>query len=308
MDRCSGILKYCAIALLWACSAPVAAGPDAAAADAPIAGDAKDTADSPQDLPAADVQDARAEIAVPDVTVADVDECLSSLEGPVVYGVVVDKGGLIIAKSPVLACTPTICLAALTDHLGRFAIGTTELPADFALKLPEDASELPHIAEWMHPVHFEGNGIVAVGALHRLELLPPLAMDGPKDVTQTFELGAGLALIARRTDLQIPLAAAHDDQLAVCAAPLDFAPPFLGLGSEKVIAVYSLSPFGTLSDTPIGVKWATKLPAGTQIKLRTIGQLSGILSPPMLATSDGTAATTAAGNGIVELSWLIVSL
>jgi hypothetical protein len=84
-------------------------------------------------------------------------------------------------------------------------------------------------------------------------------------------------------------------------------PVLPALGPETVVAAYAFYPFGARSQSKMGVRVPTSVPAGTALRLRTINELNGTLSGFEPGRSDGRFVTTDPGAGILELTWLIVS-
>jgi hypothetical protein len=84
-------------------------------------------------------------------------------------------------------------------------------------------------------------------------------------------------------------------------------PRLSDLGSEEVVAVYSLYPFSTRSDSPIGVRAPSNLAPGTPVRFRSLSELDGKLSAPAAGQADGAFVETAPLAGIDELTWLVIS-
>lgn len=230
-----------------------------------------------------------------------------SQDAPAVVGIVKDEAGNAIADLVVQACTLRICLLGKTDADGRFTVAGLEPPVDVAVKTPESDAMTPFRAESIAPVRLVNNSIVDVGTLYVSTLLPAITLGPTSSDPQEVALGDGLTLTLRRSDLTMPFGVTEDDQLAARLIALGHVPKLAELGSEKVVAVYALFPFGTKSKSKIPVGLPTTLPAGTKVRLRTIGELDGKLSAAESGTSDGKFVISDPGAGILNLTWLVVS-
>jgi hypothetical protein len=227
-------------------------------------------------------------------------------QGPAITGVVKNESGRAIEDLTVQGCTSTVCLFTTSDANGRFSIVGLEPPVRVVVKTPYDDNVTPWRAEAIAPVHLLGNSNVDVGTVY-VPTLPKAVPLGPANDPQTIALPDGLSLTLRRADLKMPLGVAQDDLLSAKLIAPRQVPKFADLGSEKVVAVYALYPFGTKSQSPIAVRLTSTLPAGTKVRLRTVHELDGTLSEPRNATSDGKYITSDPGTGIVDLTWLLVS-
>ncbi len=227
------------------------------------------------------------------------------LEGPGIVGVVKDEAGRNVEGALVLGCTNTACPNATTDVNGRFYIGGYETPVDVAVKIPEDEGATPPCLETITPVRLVDESVVDVGTLYVPVMPAPVRLG--LNYPQTVELSDGLILKLHSRDINWPLTAISNDRLAARLLTPSQIPKFPELGAEKVLAVYAFFPFGTRSKSKIAVRFPTKVPAGTKVRLRTIGDLDGRLSPPEAGTSDGKFILSDPGAGITDLTWLVVS-
>ena len=226
---------------------------------------------------------------------------------PTVTGAIEDEAGELIAGATVLCCSKKDCYFDDTDDQGRFFFGfATELPADYVVKSLEDASTTPRRAVTMFPLHLTDTILVDAGAL-LVPSLPAGAILGPESSDpQALDAGDGLTLVVRRADLTPPLGGFLVD-LAAREIPPERVPPLPELGAEEVISVYALYPFTTHSESPIGVSAPSSLPPGTPVRFRTLGELDGKLSAPAAGVADGDRVATSEGEGIRELTWLVIS-
>src|SRR5690606_7973377 len=95
--------------------------------------------------------------------------------------------------------------------------------------------------------------------------------------------------------------------VAARAIPEDRFPTLMELDDETIVAVFALHPFAATSSSPIGVRAPSSLAAGTVVKFRSVSEIDGKLSAPALGVADGDSVATNAGEGIEELTWLVIS-
>jgi hypothetical protein len=224
---------------------------------------------------------------------------------PGVEGVVVDEAGAPIASTQVLACSSASCLFGSSDAEGRFFF-ELEPPLDLIVKTLPNLSFTPRRAAAIHPVQLLDASTIDVGELF-VASLPAGANIGPASADpQTLAAGDGLELTLNKADMHAPLGQALID-VAARRIPDErvFAVP--DLVGEEVVAMFALHPFTGRSDTPIGVRAALPVPAGTTVYFRTFSELDGHVSAPAQGTSDGSFVETDPGEGIDELTWLVIS-
>jgi len=226
-------------------------------------------------------------------------------KGPGIVGAVKDEAGRNVEGVLVQGCTNTACLTATTNTSGRFHIAGFNAPVDVAVKVPEDEGAGPPRLETITPVRLVDESVVDVGTLY-VPVMPAPVRLGPK-YPQTIQLSDGLSLQLHSKDISWPPAASSNDQLAARLLTPLHIPKFPELGAEKVLAVYAFFPFGTRSKSKISLRFPTTMPAGTKVRLRTIRELDGRLSPPEGGTSDGKFIVSDPGAGIADLTWLVVS-
>lgn len=225
--------------------------------------------------------------------------------GPGVTGLLLDDAEQPLGNVAVLACTAKFCLFGQSDATGHFAF-PLDPPVDVAVKTQEDLTPSPRRAAALVPVQILGNATVDLGAVH-VPTLPVGAKVGPASQDpQTLMVGDGLQLTVRRADLDPPLGVLLDD-LAARAVPTAHLHPLPALGAEAIVAVYALHPFTTTSLSPIAVRAPSTLPAGTAVYFRTVSELDGHLSAPVLGHADGAFVQTDPSVGISELTWLVIS-
>jgi hypothetical protein len=226
-------------------------------------------------------------------------------EGPGLAGVLYDGDGVILRNEDVLACMETVCLYGDSGLEGSFAF-EIKPPALVALKTQEDVNSQPRRGSALCPVAITGDELVEVGPLH-CPSLPDGEPFGPvADDPQTLAPGDGLELTLRRADLTPRVGDVLVDAAARLMPPAKVC-SLLTVPGEEIVAVYALHPFGAVSSSPIGVRVPVDLPAGTAVNFRSISEIDGVLSAAAAGMSDGEFAATDAGQGITELSWLVVS-
>jgi len=230
---------------------------------------------------------------------------VSPQQGPTITGVVKTEAGRSIKDVMVQGCTSTVCMISMSDANGRFSIAGLNAGVRVAVKTAQDDSVTPLRAEAIAPLRLLDNSPVDIGTLYVPTLPKPIALSASDQ--QTVALPDGLSLTLRRSDLKIPATAADEDKISGRLIPARQLPRLADLGSEKIVAVYALYPFGAKSSSPIAVRIKSTLPSGTKVNLRTISEIDGTLSEPRGATSDGRFITSDAGTGIVNLTWLIAS-
>jgi hypothetical protein len=225
--------------------------------------------------------------------------------GPGLAGTLVDEAGEPLRFEQVLACMATVCLFGESETDGRFAF-PIEPPAEVALKTLPDLSSTPRKAAALCPVRIIDDALVKVGPLH-VPTLPQGTPFGPASADpQTLTAGDGLELTLRRADLTPRIGDVLVDVAARLVPPAQVCSQ-LELGSEEILAVYALHPFGAVSSSPIAVRAPSDLPSGTAVKFRTINEIDGHLSDPVPGSADGTGVETDPAAGITELSWLVIS-
>jgi hypothetical protein len=225
--------------------------------------------------------------------------------GPGLAGTLADEAGEPIRFEMVLACMATTCLFGESEADGRFSF-PIEPPAEVALKTPPDLSTTPRRAAALCPVRIVDDALVTVGTLH-VPSLPQGMSIGPASADpQTLMAGDGLELTLRRADLTPRIGDVLVDVAARLVPPAQVCPQ-LDLGGEEILAVYALHPFAAVSASPIAVRAPSGLPAGTEVKFRTISEIDGHLSEPAPGRATGAAVETDPSAGITELTWLVIS-
>jgi hypothetical protein len=241
-----------------------------------------------------------------DADLEDSSDAGPEFEGPGIVGILVDELGNPLEDTKVLACQAKTCLYGESGPGGRFEF-TVEPPAYIALKTLGNLSATPRQGAALEPLEHLEHGVIDCGHVY-VPHLPEGAVVGPASADpQTLDVGDGLVLTLSRSALKLAPGELLTD-VAARAIPEAQLPPIPGLDPAQIVAVYALHPFSAKSSTPIAVSAPSNLPAGTPVEFRTIGSLDGLLSEPVPGAADGTSVTTAEGQGIAELTRVVISL
>lgn len=223
-----------------------------------------------------------------------------------VRGMVRDEHEAPVGGVPVLACSVKTCLYGKSEMDGSFLVPVLPEPADVVVKVSEDATAFPARAEGLVPVHVPGDATVDVGTVWVPDYPPGVLLQPAAADPQTIEAGDGLTLTLRRGNLVPPLGGSDRKVGARKIAPAH-TPRWSGVDPGSIVAVYALAPFAATSKSKIAVRAAVALPAGTAVSFRTVSELDGSLSAPVPGMADGASVSTALGDGIVALTWLVIT-
>ena len=227
-----------------------------------------------------------------------------SRQGPGLTGALVDESGVALPFRTVMACTYEVCFYSDTKRDGRFTFLLDE-PISGVIKTEEDLRSTPRRSSPMVPISVAANEFLDVGDV----VAPSLAEGAPVDPNvseaQTVDAGDGLFLTV--TPAEIEMAPGRVlEAIAARRLPGHAIPAYASMAGGPVIAVYALHPFAAKSSTPMAVRIAAELPAGTRVWLRVIDEIDGTFSDPVPAVvRDGTIATSA-GHGITSFTHLVV--
>jgi hypothetical protein len=209
-----------------------------------------------------------------------------------------------IGHAMVLACLATTCYFGESGSDGFFSF-MVDPPAEIALKTLEDLTLDPRRGASLAPVRLTDDNLVYVGSIYAPNLPAGTPFGPSSSDPQTLAGGDGLEVTLDRADLR-PRLGDILDNLAARAIPRSHMPAIPELGAEEIVAVYALHPFGATSSSPIAVRATSTIAAGN-VRFRSISDIDGLVSPPAEGTADGTFVQTNVGQGITELSWLIIS-
>jgi hypothetical protein len=223
----------------------------------------------------------------------------------VLTGALADGGAQPLAHYPVQACLATTCYFGETSSDGRFRFELrVAVPARLAIKTLEVTDSLPRRASALAPVIVSGAGTLDAGKVHVPDLPGgPAALTGR---TQIVEAGDGLSLVLDAGALTPPAGRAMTG-VAARRLPPSQVPRYALPDGERVLAVYVFTPFGTTSRSPMGVRVAANLDAGSRVRFRTISDLDGSFSAPFDGSATGTHLVTDPGTGISALTHLVVT-
>lgn len=226
-------------------------------------------------------------------------------DGPGLAGFLRDENGERLAGVQVLACMASTCLYGKSGDDGFFFFAV-DPPEDVALKTTENLETDPRRAAALCPIDIVDQEVVYARTLY-VPLLSEGVLFGPvEDDPQTLAAGDGLELTLNRADLTPRLGDALVDAAARAVAPEQRCPQLVVPG-EEIVGVWALHPFAATSSSPIAARAPSTLAAGTEVHFRTISEIDGEYSAPAIGHADGSAIATDDGDGIRELSWLVVS-
>lgn len=239
-------------------------------------------------------------LAPPNARVADVD-------GTGLTGVLRDEAGKPLAHWAVQACTATACFPDESDAAGRFRFTLPlKTPIQAVLKTPESLMAVPRRAAAMVPVRIVTESLVDVGSVHVPNLPEGTELPAAGSARQVLPAGDGLDLTLRRADLKSAIGGVLMD-LAARRIPAARVPAYPLPANERVLAVYALHPFGSTSESPIGVRMSSTLPAGTAVKFRTMNEFDGSFSETVPGRATGQHVITDPSLGITELTYLVIT-
>lgn len=227
-------------------------------------------------------------------------------DGPGLAGFLRLTDGTLLDDEQVLACEETTCQFGETDDDGFFFF-EIDVGTDIALKTAPKPNADPPRGAALCPVDIEDEATVYARTLY-VPLMPEDGQDfeSADQDPQTMDMGDGLVLTLNRGDLTPRVGDTLVDASARAMAPEERCPQLV-LPGEEIIAVYALHPFGATSSSPVAVRAPSDLPADTEVFFRTIDEIEGNFSAPVPGTADGELVETDPGEGIAELSWLVIS-
>jgi hypothetical protein len=229
----------------------------------------------------------------------------SQTRDPVLSGALRDDTGRTLAFADVQACSARLCLYGETDADGRFRFELPLRAAPFVIKTVEDVSAAPRRGAALAPVRLSGRSHIDLGPVY-VPHLPERRPFPQAPGRQRMEAGDGLELTITPDDL-VPPAGTVLVGLAARRIPSPQVPAYDLPGSETLLVVYAIHPFGATSTSPIGVKAPSTVPPGTPIRFRTIHEIDGTFSEPASGRATGTHVVTDASTGITELTHLVIT-
>lgn len=226
--------------------------------------------------------------------------------GPGFAGRLVDGDGAPIAAEELLACTTTSCLTVDSDAQGRFWFPLDEVPEIRSVKTHDDPDGVPPRGAALVYVECVDATAVDLGDIVVPALAAGATWGAESADPQTLEVGDGLVLTASRAAVHLAFGQSFTDPVAAGRLPDAWIPAYPGF-EEEVLAVYALTPFDATSDAPIGLSAPSDLPAGTAVHFWSVGSLGQGLSGPATGTADGARVTTDPGQGLYELTHVVIS-
>jgi hypothetical protein len=204
-------------------------------------------------------------------------------------------------------CTPTACQSTTAGPDGAFAITGIQL-VDFGLRSHDDSTYTPALGTVVRLMHPTETGVfLEAGTLFVPSMPAGATLAAQKKMPQTVLAGDGLSLTFIAQDLVFQVG---DPTTAISAhrIPVDHIPAY-DVGSETIVAVYAIMPYSITSKSPVAIKAPIALPAGTEVRFRSVYEFEGRLSPPVVghAAKDGLSVSTDDGTGIDNLTWLLIT-
>ncbi len=241
------------------------------------------------------------------VGLAPRDARVAVVGSPALTGVLRDEAGQPLTYWAVQACTATACFPDESGADGRFHFNLPlKTPIQVVLKTPESLMATPRRAAAMWPVRVATELLLDVGSVHVPNLPEGKELPAIGSARQLLPAGDGLELTLRRADLKSAIGGVLMD-LAARRIPMARVPAYPLPANERVLAVYALHPFGATSESPIGVRMPSTLPAGTPVKFRTMSEFDGSFSAPVPGRATGQHVVTDPSVGITELTYLVIT-
>lgn len=225
-----------------------------------------------------------------------------------VKGIAVDESGERIPSAWMSVCNPLGCRSTNAGVDGAFVLKGLEI-VTFGVRSHDDLESVPYRGTVVRLIKATVPDVVLdAGMLYIPTVQPAPVLAADVNTPQVVKAGDGLELTVTRKTLEFPLGL-PSDRISARRIPLEHIPPY-DLGSEKVIAAYTITPYSITSKTvPIAVKMDLPLDPGTEVHLRSVWEFDGKVSQPVTAHAslDGKTVVTDPGVGLDNLTWILVS-
>jgi len=232
-----------------------------------------------------------------------------------VQGTVQDEnGGPVAPMTSILGCSSELCLTKPASLDGSFKICGLHL-RKIVVKTEPDLTVNPRRAASMCPIVLTSDGQdIDISKLTVPLLGDGVNLSGAMDTPQTLALGDGLSVTLLQKDYLRPLGFTGDN-LAARAVPKGKHCPLTIPDGGSELAVYAISPFAATMRPPgdggvqsVFAFQATLATApNAEVHFWAISDLDGTLLGPAIGHGDGTTVSTDPGQGLSELSWMVIS-
>lgn len=222
-----------------------------------------------------------------------------------VSGIVVDLDGDPVVDVFVTVSTE-FCIPDRTDEVGAFSVGEVDAGDKRLITYGETAANGLFASVVFA---FEADDTLFIGAPVRTPALAetwPVDPSAPEDQVVTTDDGLTLTIPTGALTLA-PFAPA---EVQVARIPVEQAPPFVPEGVE-LVDLFVLHPIQSTFDPPAPVAFPadTALLPGTAVRFHALDYDTGLLVPVASGVVDDDGRpVTADGEGILELTWVGVSL
>lgn len=223
---------------------------------------------------------------------------------PGLRGSLVGADGEALAHYAVMACSTSFCLNASSDAEGGFVF-QVDPGTPIAFKTHEVLSH-PARAAALTPLVVADGPAIDLGTVYVPDLPEGVALGSEALDPQVLAVGDGLELTLNAADLVAPFGV-FLHEIGAARLPDVHVPDYAALQGEQVLHVYAMAPFSTTSTSPIGLRVPTDLPSGSVAHARSIDYLDGTFSAPVALVSDGAFLVTAPGEGVSNLTHLVIS-
>lgn len=228
-----------------------------------------------------------------------------------IKGLLQDEKAQALAGVSILACSKVVCFYATSGADGTFQKCGLMLQ-NIAVKTEEDLTTSPRRAASMCPITLmHADQIADVGTLTVPLLGGGATLPDPHASSRTSaDIGDGLKLSLVPADVTLPLGFKAPFNFAARAVPADKRCPLKVPDGGQVLAVYALSPFtATVAPSTVGFTAALAAPAASEVHFWSISELDGSLTGPAIGHADamGKSVSTDNGQGLAEISWLVIS-